>query len=395
MNKKIFFSVIIAMLPVFSCTNRTPSTDFDGTVIDIVNPSKNFMSFIAGYDTIRLETTDEALIDAIRMLRIMNDRLYILNKTYDKVFIFSRDGKFINRISDVGQGPKEYIKIICLATDPVHNKILIGDSFSKRLFIYDEDGRQERVIPLNFNRMGLASDGADGFVNFYSIDNKDIEEPGMRDYCVHFLDSEGRFVSSQIPLETQRMDVMTGRDFDCHEDGSIFYQPMLSDIIYCIKDKKVIPCYKLQNKSGYRTLSEEERKTMTFLFGEKDGLTEKLESGYIIPFGNIMDTDSYVYTAFGGRNNDEVHLFYNKKTKKSIVFDSDRLSKDESISNLFLKYIGCAKGDAFYAAPDLSWINRALPAMPESKLKTFLENTDADGNPVIISFSIKFPEDTQ
>jgi predicted transposase YbfD/YdcC len=189
--------------------------------------------------------------------------------------------------------------------------------------------------------------------------------------------------------------VMTGRDFDCHENGSIFYQPMLSDIIYCIKDRKVNPFYKLQNKSGYRILSEEERKTMTFLFGKKDDLTEKLESGYIIPFGNIIDADSYVYTAFGGRNNDKVHLFYNKKIKKSIVFDSDRLSKDESISNIFLKYIGCAKGDVFYMAPSLYRIDKALPEMSESKLKTFLENTDMDDNPVIISFSIKFPEDTQ
>jgi hypothetical protein len=392
-NKKVFFSIITVVL--LFCANNISSVDFDGTMIDIVNPSKNFMGFIVDYDTIRLETTDEALIDGIRMLRVMNGRFYILNAKYNQVFIFSKDGKFINRISDRGQGPGEYISINCLETDPVHNKILIGDTFSKKLFIYDGDGKQERVIQLNFNRMGLASDGADGFVNFYSRDNKDLKEPGMRDYCVHFLDSEGRFVSSQIPLEIQEIDINTGRDIDCHEDGSIFYQPMLSDIIYCIKDKKVTPCYKLQNKSDYRTLSEKERKTITYLFGKRNDFREKLESGYIIPLGSIIDTDSYVYTMFGGRNEDDVHLFYNKKTKKSIVFDSDKLSKDESISNIFLKYIHCAEGDVFYVAPSLYRINKALPKMPESKLKTFLENTGVDGNPEIISFTIKFPEDTQ
>ncbi|MDR0698611.1 MAG: 6-bladed beta-propeller [Tannerella sp.] len=395
MNKKTVFIIIIIVLSMSSCTNNSHIADFDGITIDIVNPSRNFMGFIADYDTIRLEVTDNALIDQIAKIRIMNGRFYILSSNFNTAFIFSENGKFINKISDRGQGPGEYISINSFEIDPIHNKLLIGDSFSKKLFIYDENGRQERVIQLSFNRMELTSDGADGFINFFSRDNKQFEEPGMRDYCVHFLDRDGQFVSSQIPVEIQEIDRLTGRTVHCREDSSIFYQPMLSDIIYCIKNKKVKPYYKLYNRSDYGILSEKDRKTMTYLYGRRNDFAPKQKNGYIVPWGNIIDTDSYVYTAFEGRDEDDIHLFYNKKTKKSIVFDSDKLSKNESISNIFLKYIHCAKGDVFYSAPSTYRINKILPEMPESKLKTFLQNTEIDDNPVIISFSIKFMEDTQ
>jgi hypothetical protein len=337
-----------------------------------------------------LETTDDALIDRIAEMKFMNGRFYILNIRVNTIFIFSENGKFINKIFDRGQGPREYIQIDNYEIDPVHNKILITDSFSKRLFIYDENGKQERVIPLNFQRMEIASDGADGFVNCFSRDNKEYKESGMRNYCIHFLDKDGCFVSSQIPVETQKLAMYSMLSIDCHEDGSIYYQPSLSEIIYCIKDKKVFPYYKLHNKSKYRMLSQKERETLSLVIGVRDDFSEKRKNGYIIPYGSIIDTDNHVYTMFKGTN--DVHLFYDKKTGRSIVFDSNELSKND---NLFLQHIYCAKGDVFYSTPNYYNMDEVISEMPESKLKKFLQNTDIDDNPEIISFSIKFPEEKQ
>jgi hypothetical protein len=380
-----------------SCADNKSYQDFSGTTVEIVNPSDDFMSFIADYDTIRLETTDDALIDQVLRLKIMNGRLFILNVKAQSVFIFTEEGKFINKISDTGQGPKEYIRITGFETDPVHNKILISDNFSRRLFVYNEEGKQERVIPIGFNREHIASDGADGFINFFSSDNERYDEPEMRKNCVHFLDSNCRFVSARIPMETQMITRLSIRSVDCHADGAIFYHPVLSDIIYCVKDKEVYPYYRFYNKSDYRMLSEKEKKKMTLIFGERNDFKEKLNSGYIVSWGDVIDADHYLYTIFEGI--EDVHLFYDKQTGKSIVFDSNRLSKDKNISNLFLKNVHCAKGDIFYSSPNSYRLNKVLDdnktlaGMPECKLKKYLQNTNVDDNPLILSFSIKVPED--
>jgi hypothetical protein len=377
-----------------SCADNKSYQDFSGTTVEIVNPSDDFISFIADYDTIRLETTDDALIDEIAKMRIMNGRFFMLNMKFNKVFIFTQDGKFIHKISDRGQGPNEYFRITGFEVDPVHNKILISDNFSRKLFVYDEDGRQERVIPIGFNREQIASDGADGFINFFSNDNKGYSEPEMRKNCVHFLDSNCRFVSARIPLETKEITVSTMRPMDCHADGAIFYQPALSEIIYCVKDKEVYPYYKFHNKSDYKMLSEKERKKMTYIYGERNDFKEKQKEGYIVAWGNVIDTDNYLYTVYDGTN--DIHLFYDKQRKKSIVFDSEKLSKKENISNIFLKYVHCAKEDIFYSSPNAYWLNKAyktLAGMPEGKLKKYLQNTNVDDNPLILSFSIKVPED--
>jgi hypothetical protein len=353
------------------------------------------MSFIADYDTIRLEVTNEALIDEIAMMKIMNGRFFILNISYSSVFIFTEKGKFISKISDTGQGPNEYIHITGFEVDPVHNKILISDEFSKKLFVYNEDGQQERIIPLYFNREHIASDGADGFINFFANDNERYNEPEMRKNCVHFLDKDCRFVSAQIPLKTKKITRLSALSIDCHADGTIFYQPTLSDTIYCIKDRTVRPYYAFHNKSDYRMLSQKERKKMMLLSGERNDFKEKQNSGYIVSWGSVIDLDNYLYTIF--ERTEEVHLFYDKRTGKSLVIDTDKLSKDKDISNLFLRNIHCARGDVFYSSPNSYRLDKVLSdsqtlsGMPDSKLKEYLQNTNVDDNPLIISFSIKVP----
>ena len=67
-----------------------------------------------------------------------------------KVLIYTLDGKYISQINDQGQGPKEYIRIYSIEADHVNKRLFLTDTFSKRLFIYDEDGNLQQVIPMKF-----------------------------------------------------------------------------------------------------------------------------------------------------------------------------------------------------------------------------------------------------
>ncbi|MDR1224188.1 MAG: hypothetical protein LBL07_15110 [Tannerella sp.] len=230
-----------------------------------------------------------------------------------------------------------------------------------------------------------------------SLNNTGYSIPEMRENCVHFLDSNCRFVSAQVPLETPPVVPILGLYVDCHEEGTVFYQPVLSEVIYCIKNKEVYPYYTYHNRSDYKMLSGKEKETLVFDgYGRSKDLSEKWKRDYIVPWGNILVTDNYVYNIFQGK--EDVHLFYDKKTGKSIVFDWDKLSKEGNFSTLFLNHIHCAKGDVFYSVPSSYWLHKVLNSidnMPDGKLKKYLQNMEIDDNPFILSFKIKIPEDTE
>ena len=55
-----------------------------------------------------LETTDEALIANIDKIDIKNNRIYIMDRHAKSVYVYDMNGKYLNRINNIGQGPGEY-----------------------------------------------------------------------------------------------------------------------------------------------------------------------------------------------------------------------------------------------------------------------------------------------
>ena len=98
---------------------------------------------------IQLETLDECLISDINKLIAINNKYYIFDRVEDVIFIFSKDGKFLNKISEKGRGPGQYISIACFDVNPKTNEINILDLNTKKMFIYDDNCRLNRVIEVN------------------------------------------------------------------------------------------------------------------------------------------------------------------------------------------------------------------------------------------------------
>ena len=60
---------------------------------------------------IPLESNSESFIGQIKQIKIFGDRIYVLDSKNNKIVIFNKKGKYLNKIEAVGKGPKEYIKI--------------------------------------------------------------------------------------------------------------------------------------------------------------------------------------------------------------------------------------------------------------------------------------------
>ncbi len=126
----------IATLQLNSTKDLTIETD---SVIGIdLNPilkheTFDFGSKVAEVKIVKLETTNESLLDEIRKVIITDSFIYIFDDFQGGgIVVFEKDGKFIKRIPN-GRGPGELIRLYDIAFDS-HNDRLIAYQHSYLLY---------------------------------------------------------------------------------------------------------------------------------------------------------------------------------------------------------------------------------------------------------------------
>ena len=387
--KAITIPTLILLLFIGSCQSvRKEAHTSNVETINIEKPiSLSIEELIEDFDTIRLEASDHSLLSNIRHIRIMNDKLYVTDKTESSVFIFTMDGKYISKISDQGQGPKEYLRISRLEVDPFNNRILITDAFSRKLLIYDEAGRQSEVIQVDFFPMRFVSDRSrrNMHLNPGSImrDLSRNEIPNTHNILI--IDREGNIKDSFLEDETpQRIDITNGASTSYTDNGELLYMPILSNIIYRIHENEAIPEYELRprNKS---ILTDEDKKEIFYTF-EKENVTEYEDNGYFLSFGGFLKSDNIILL-FSGWNK-SLRTFYSTKSKKAFTYEPKKMKGNEYMQDIFYNFPQAATGETFYIGIDPVLMEYATPQLPEGKLKTFFESFTEDDNPCIIAYRI-------
>ena len=127
----------------------TPSRAFFEIPVDIDQNYSLPLSEIAEEITaIELEFTDESPINPDNIQRILISENHIItvetvltSGSTPKILVFSKDGKFLNRIGSVGQGPGEYTWILNAALDEKNKRLFITTLFSNKIICYSLDGK--------------------------------------------------------------------------------------------------------------------------------------------------------------------------------------------------------------------------------------------------------------
>ena len=73
--------------------------------------SVRMSEIISDYSLVKLETKEKNLIQDASMIRIWNDRIYILDcfGQHKTVWVYDINGKYVGELGAFGQGPGEYI----------------------------------------------------------------------------------------------------------------------------------------------------------------------------------------------------------------------------------------------------------------------------------------------
>ena len=141
-----FWIITIISFLLLSCS-KTEQGELLEIPIDIHQNSSLPLSEIAEEITaIELELTNESLINSSYIKGVIASEDNLIIADLNKVFVFSKDGKFIRSIGSRGQGPGEYNYIQNMAIDEKNKRLFIISSPDRKIITYDLNGNSSKGI---------------------------------------------------------------------------------------------------------------------------------------------------------------------------------------------------------------------------------------------------------
>lgn len=200
MKKYICTLIIGALLfAIFSCKHENSSSlkiHSDSLEKLTVNPINakivNISSFVKD---IRYWIPDSSIIIGnISKVEIHNDKYYIFDDKTQKLCVFDQNGRYIQQISKLGNGPGEYITCRDFTVSERNKEIYILDSTPNRILVFGLDGRFLKTIPIDIMGKEIYV-YEDVFWVFTGGSDYYTKRKG-KDYNLFKLSKEGTVVSS-------------------------------------------------------------------------------------------------------------------------------------------------------------------------------------------------------
>jgi hypothetical protein len=211
-NKTILFIAYLALFSALvSCSGEKKDLK-DSLSISKLNKNENiinidldkarinepsYISFLFRKATpIILETNDEILLRTINNIAVYDDLILVLDRETAKgVFAFNREGKFIRRFGQIGQGPGEYISPYDFTID-YENKLI---------YILDDEMRK-------INSFGLP-DGS--FIKSIKIQDDDIRSHYIQYYEGKLYADADSYIETHNDYMLREIDLNTGKQIAC------------------------------------------------------------------------------------------------------------------------------------------------------------------------------------
>lgn len=339
---------------------------------------KLITSLVSSVQFIPLETKEGSIIKNIDELKLGENRIYILDKEQESVFIFDKAGKYINKINKKGKGPDEYYYIVDFGIYENDGVIEVYDH--KKLLQYDLEGNFLNSKKVSFfARYFVRTEG--GYVFF--ADN--FCNDGFCDNLI-FCDNELNVLSTGLSIPNNLKDIMhsEGRRLLKVNEGEIRLVGY-DDCIYMLSDSSVT--------QKERVLFEEFVTPKSFYEQEFASLNSFVKKFLINPnagfIKNYNENDHYIYFQIY-KNRGNYNYIYNKLNAFKISYPEikSKFLYNEVLDiceSKFYTYLSAVK---FVEAKNIfSSLNSFDKNILELNKTEISQINDTD-NPIIIAYEI-------
>lgn len=320
MNKiNLLLLVVIAGFALSGCNKTSEEKPALTFLPENAVPMSN-TNFGKDLQSVPMETTDESLFSSFATFGMDGDFFIFPRNEQSSILRFRKDGKYLNKIGAVGNGPGEYAELTDICVDPITKTIsLLGAS---EIYKYNYDGSfiDKRSTP--FPAFSFCID-TDGNYWFYSGNNK-----------THNPDKLKKFDAAMKPLD-QRLpadETILPWGFDnLKKNGAITtFVEGFNDTVYQIKDGEIAKAYTID----FKDLALDKSAIPTAPMD----LIPFLRSKHYASIKNYLENDNYAYFQIAeyppapSKNIGIYHWIFDKAANKNLLIKQD----DEALQQSYL-----------------------------------------------------------
>jgi hypothetical protein len=209
-----------------------------------------YSELFTDFQVIPLETKDDCIFSHIDNFKFINDTIYIFDRfTTKSIYLFSKEGKFLNKICKIGRGPGEYITPSDFDIDTFDNCVAILDHTSRNLIFYDFQGNHLKSISLNEKFQSFVINKNDIYF-FRPYPPHSVNK--YNDQLIFRVDRNGDILSKQIKYSEIKkgprvVQFFNGGNFFIGENDIKFFMPFC-DTIFSINGDTLKPFISLNTK---------------------------------------------------------------------------------------------------------------------------------------------------
>jgi 6-bladed beta-propeller len=321
----------VLVIFIYSCNPRPDNiSNYIGksTKTILVNTAAaknaNFSNLFEITKAVRLATNDSVIIGRIDKISYTENRFYILDGKSNYIDIFDDTGRFLFKISAIGEGYGKYFRIADFDIDTSARLIYLLDDFKRKLILFsDIDGRlvSERQLfnfPVNKFLLFRAKGG-----QHFMYSRGGMPEGHNLWYNILITDTTNNILEHFLPYTPTRTFVLSPVQPLQRTKKGVSYLPPFSNTIFDLTPDERISAKYILDFSGSNADFE---KMQTALRENKlptigDFLHYLNENNYI-HFLNFLETDSLLYIYFTTQKQGNQFLIYQKKTNSSLLIST-------------------------------------------------------------------------
>lgn len=338
---------------------------------------------------------DKVPVDVSKVIDIALSQDYIFLLMMYEIFQYDKNGQFIRKIGNRGQGPREFIQLASpIQLDENNRLIYVLDEKGNKIQIYDFEGNHNHSIKVKSSDTSFTLLSSKRLLIQKGFSYRFIkdEEPFMR--IIETMEGTiiKEFYSSLYPLNKSDMEVY-GTQTTCFcwkFNSSPYFLEFGADTIYQIRDDICLPS---------SVLGGNLKPKFNNLFDKKIGENLRIFDFIFHHRQSVFETNKFFI--FRVRNDKESFFsIYDKELKK--VFSTDclgkkhiefgRIRKDYFIDNIILG----VEFDPIYQSNDryMSLISSDFFLENKHKIFSFLKENSLEENKRIKEMISNISEDT-
>ena len=375
---KAILIIIIVSIFLTSCSAEKVQSSGNNCQLEVVSSLTPDSLLFEEHRAVILETNDNSLLSGIDKIIEWNNVFYILDRRMKQIVLFDTNGKYLNRVHRVGNGPGEYVDLFDMALDKEKSTLLLLASPSS-LHFYSLEGKyiDSQSLSGYYSSLSVVDE-------YIYLENATYVNDKQSDTSITVLHGKDRV--ELLKSQEEIAPYCVPRGYSLNETG--LFTRRFDDTIYRLNERGV--------RSEYVVDFDVEQfpkdsKNKIYECGELSEYTRK--NALVYSMTDLLETEDRIIF----RTNLFEGLYLLDKNEQKVMHYKRMMNTDYNfpLSN-YMPIYGAKdcicfinKAPSLYSMKKLCMDN---PSFKEKLLPSFvslLQNVDEDSNPILFYYKIK------